>query len=614
VIHQYMRERFAGCGKMILGSDSHTRYGPLGTLGIGEGGGELVKQLLGNAYEIEWPEIIGVNLTGRPRPGAGPQDVALALIGAVFSEGLVKNKILEFTGDGLAWLDMDFRNALDVMTTETACLSSVWTTDGAAKEFLEAHGRPGDYRELAPQEGAYYDGLIEIDLAKIKPMIALPFHPSNAYEIDYFVANARDIANEQDKGRQPADFALSGALSDGELRFGQAIIAGCAGGLYGNIVEAAKILGEGKPGQIPFSVYPASQPVSLALIKDGVTPKLLSAGAIVKTAFCGPCFGAGDIPADGALSARHVTRNFPNREGSKPDKNQSAAVALMDARSIAATVKNGGRLTAAPEEAEAKKLKFYFHGEIYEKCVYDGFGKPDAKARLVKGPGIGDWPALGALPESLLLLVAAYIDDPVTTTDELIPSGETSSYRSNPEALAEYTLSRRCPGYVGRAKTAASLEQRRREGKLDIKVEGWLEEITNTLGATQKLDLAGLEIGSLVFAKKPGDGSAREQAASCQRVLGGRANIAVEYATKRYRSNLINWGMLPFAIDKAPPLAEGGWLYVPNVRGAVSSLADHIEAYGFEDGKMVAYELLLPGMTEEEAGIILRGGLINCFA
>lgn len=608
VIHQYMRERMTGCGKMILGSDSHTRYGALGTMGIGEGGGELVKQLLKRTYDIPFPGVVGVCLTGEPAPGVGPQDVALALIGAVFENGYVKNKVMEFFGDGVAGLSMDFRNGIDVMTTETACLSSIWVTDAKVEEYYAAHGRAEDYKPLAPGKVAYYDGLIELDLSTIKPMIALPFHPSHVFEIDNFIKNISDILAASGE-----DFAYT--LDGGRLRFGQGVIAGCAGGLYENICAAAGILDGHSTGNGDFtlSVYPASQPVYVSLSENGTAAKLMRAGAVLKTAFCGPCFGAGDVPANNALSARHATRNFPNREGSKPDAGQNAAVALMDARSIASTAKNGGLLTAATEADMVKSVpQYFFDRSLYEKRVYDGWGMPDANAALKLGPGIRDWPALSPLAEDLLLNVAAFITDAVTTTDELIPSGETSSYRSNPYALAEFTLSRKCPDYVADAKNAALPEQRRKNGEDPLAGDPALAARFEVIGQKFPADARQIGFGSLVYAVKPGDGSAREQAASCQRVLGGIANIAREYATKRYRSNLVNWGMLPFVLTDAPDFQAGDFIFIPGVRKAVEDRQTQITAYVVRE-TLVPFTLTLPDMTENEAQIILHGGLINYY-
>jgi aconitate hydratase len=567
VIHQYVREEIAAGGKMILGSDSHTRYGALGTMGIGEGGGELVKQILGRTYDISRPEVIGVMLTGEPRNGVGPQDVALALIGAVFEDGFVKNKVLEFFGTGVANLSMDFRMGVDVMTTETTCLSSIWETDSKTEEFYALHNRPNDYKKISPAETAFYDGLIKINLSEVVPMIAMPFHPSNVFKIE-----------EMDKG----------------MRIDQGIIAGCAGGLYESICGAAEIL-QGKKLAFPLSVYPASQPMYLSLTENGVTAKLMREGAIIKTAFCGPCFGAGDVPRNNGFSIRHVTRNFPNREGAKPNMNQEASVALMDALSIAATAVNGV-LTAA-DRLVSDIPKYFFDGSIYAKQIYNGVNKPDKNAELEYGPGIRDWPEFKPLGENMLLYAASVITDPVTTTDELIPSGETSTFRSNPYALAEHTLSRKDPAYVGRAKKAAAFTQ---------------ADIPDAVKALPRYS-ADTAIGSLVYARKPGDGSAREQAASCQRVLGGLANIAAEYATKRYRSNLINWGMIPFIFPEEPPFECGDFVYIPDIRKAVKELAEKIPAFVVSKNgvKEITLEISL---TETEAQALLAGCLINLYS
>ncbi|MDR0325831.1 MAG: hydratase [Oscillospiraceae bacterium] len=577
VIHQYMRERYAGGGRMILCSDSHTRYGPYGTLAVGEGGPELVKQLLGKTWDIARPEVVAVYLTGTPRPGVGPQDVALALIGATFGNGFVKNKILEFIGPGIAPLPMDFRNGIDVMTTETACLSSIWATDGVVKDGLTALGRPGDYREMSPDEGAWYDGAVEIDLSAVEPMIALPFHPSNVYTLREFIQNAEDLLNEVSKSAKEQwgfDVNLTNKLINGHPRADQGIVAGCAGGLSMNIQAMRKTL-KGKPlGHFPLSVYPASQPMALELTRDGTLADLMSAGVSIRSAFCGPCFGAGDVPASGGFSVRHVTRNFINREGSRPGDGQSAFVALMDARSIAATAANNGLLTAATE-ADGETPPQRFDASPYTSRVYCGVGKPKPETELIMGPNIADWPEMAPLPDDLTLTVASALYDPVTTTDELIPSGETSSYRSNPVKLASFALSRRDPGYVERCKS--------------------------------------LGYGSAVVALCPGDGSAREQAASCQRVLGGIANIALEYATKRYRSNLINWGMLPFEwpeLETERP-AIGDTFDIKGIRAAVENGAEEIEAIWTHAGAPREVTLRLPGLTEDERKTVLAGCLMN---
>ncbi|MCL2084823.1 MAG: hydratase [Oscillospiraceae bacterium] len=599
VIHQYMRERYAASGRMILASDSHTRYGAFGTLAIGEGGPELVKQLLGRAYELTPPPVWAVRLTGAPRPGVGPQDVALALIAAVFPKGLVKNCVLEFVGDGIARLDMDYRNGIDVMTTETTCLSSVWQTDGVVRDWLSLHGRADAYRPLSP-DGAYYDGLIDIDLSKVEPMIALPFHPSNAFTIREFNSGAGDILRAAEReaaalwGLKEAP-NLTAGLENGRLRVQQGFIGGCAGGLYGNIRAASAILERGRLGDDIFelSVYPSSQPMLLELTRDGTIAKLIEAGAVVRTAFCGPCFGAGDVPVNKGLSIRHATRNFPNREGSKPGSGQTAYVALMDARSIAATSARGGLLTAADEldNLPVEDCKYSFDDAPYRQRVFSAVGRPDKNAALRFGPGISDWPEQIALPDDIELTVTAVLNDAVTTTDELIPSGETSSFRSNPEHLAEFTLSRRAPDYVGLCKDVRELERGRRAA-----------------GG------GGFGLGSAVVARKPGDGSAREQAASCQRVLGGLANVASEYATRRYRSNLINWGILPFIVDDfdAAPWETGGILRIPGVRGAVAGGAESVGAvYITAGGAEHAVTLRLPGLSAEEREVLLAGCLIN---
>ena len=616
VIHQFNREMMTGCGKMILGSDSHTRYGAYGTMAVGEGGPELVKQLLGNTYDIADPPVVAVCLTGRVRPGVGPQDVALALIGNLFPDGFVKNKVMEFVGDGIADLSVDFRCGIDVMTTETTCLSSIWPTDDKVKAFYETQGRPGDFRPIAPEEGAYYDGAVLLDLSKVEPMIALPFHPSNAYPIRLFQQNAADILRQTEiecarRLDNPAiRFSLLDKLEKGGFRVGQGIIAGCSGGTFENVMAAAAILDGGSACAGPFglSVYPASTPVFMSLLENGAAARLTGAGAVLKPAFCGPCFGAGDVPANGALSIRHTTRNFVNREGSKPSGGQIASVALMDARSIAATAKNGGLLTAA-DEVPAFDSSYRFHGEIYEKCVYNGFGRPQPEEALVFGPNIADWPEMIPMPSHLLLRMAAVIDDPVTTTDELIPSGETSSYRSNPMKLAEFTLSRKEPAYVGRAKDAARVEEARRTG--GALPDEWQAALVALLPGAAAGDTG---FGSAVYANKPGDGSAREQAASCQRVLGGCANVAREYATKRYRSNLINWGILPLVIQGDFPLENGDFLALAGVRQAVESGADRVEAVGLlSGGRKVPLTLSFGALTEDERRILLEGSLIGYY-
>jgi aconitate hydratase len=630
VIHQYMREMMSGCGRMILGSDSHTRYGPLGTMGIGEGGPELVKQLLGRTYDIAYPEVIAVYLEGTPKWGVGPQDVALALIKAVFKSGYVKNKVLEFVGPGVSNLTVDFRNGIDVMTTETTCLSSIWRTDEKVKEYFTIHGRPEVYSCLEQGEIAYYSGLVRVNLSKIEPMIALPFHPSNAYTIKELNENASEIMGMVEEERRKLfdnpkiEFNLKNKIVDGRLKMDQGVVAGCAGGSFGNIWEMTGIIGNKNIGNEEFavSVYPASQPVNLELIRHGSAIKLLQSGVTIRTAFCGPCFGAGDIPANGTISARHTTRNFPNREGSKPADGQLASVALMDARSIAATAVNGGLLTAATELGgkPVSKVAYQFNQEVYENRVYKGYGKALPETELKFGPNITDWPEMIPLPENLLLKMVSVITDPVTTTDELIPSGDTSSYRSNPLKLAEFTLSRKDPGYVQRAKNVDQLEKERRsltEGRemsADLfEVFGLLAKITGE--EPEKLaEKTGL--GSTIFAVKPGDGSAREQAASCQKVLGGWSNIAVEYATKRYRSNLINWGMLPFTIDPADQgkMVLNASIYIPGIREAVESGADQTTAYLLQSGEKQELCLNLTDLSPGERAIILAGSLINFYA
>ncbi|MBQ7604384.1 MAG: hydratase [Clostridia bacterium] len=587
VIHSFMRERYAFCGGMILGSDSHTRYGALGTLGIGEGGPELVKQLLRRTYDIKRPGIVAVKLTGSPRNGIGPHDVAIALIGAVFASGIVKNKILEFVGDGISNLSVEFRNGIDVMTTETACLSSVWKTDEKVKEYFETHGRPEAYRELSPDEGAVYDALVEIDLSSIESMIALPFHPSNAVTVRELKENPRLVLSEK------APALLSKIGSDGKIRAEQGIIAGCAGGIYENLVAAKDILSRGADlRDFTLSVYPASQPVLGQIIRDGTAEGLISAGAILKTAFCGPCFGAGDVPGNGCLSLRHTTRNFPNREGSKPGDGQEAFVALADARTIAATAANGGVLTGGDETGAGLSVPEYrFDSSSYDAKVYDGFGKAMPDTELIYGPNIADWPKIEPLKDDLLLKVCSVINDPVTTTDELIPSGETSSYRSNPYKLAEFTLSRRDPGYVSRAKAA---------GNEDIP-------------GFEFLDPERLTRGSVIYATKPGDGSAREQAASCQRVLGGAANIAVEYATKRYRSNLINWGMIPFTVNGDPGLSVGDYIFIRDIRAALTGKLPEVDATVVSGESRRTVRLVMPSLTEPERETILSGCLVNYY-
>ncbi len=623
VIHQYMREMMAGCGKMILGSDSHTRYGALGTMAIGEGGGELVKQLLRDTYDVARPEVVAVYLEGSPAPYVGPHDVALAIVGAVFKSGYVKNKIMEFVGPGVASMDTDYRNGVDVMTTETTCLSSIWRTDEDTKAYLTMHGRGDEYRELNPADVAYYDGVVHVDLSSIKPMIAMPFHPSNTYEINELAADPGDILREIEKeaarlsGRPECDFRLTDKLTDGKLTVSQGIIAGCAGGNYSNVMAAAHILKGRSCGSDIFqlAVYPSSQPVFMDLVKKGAITDLMAAGATVKTAFCGPCFGAGDTPANNTLSIRHTTRNFPNREGSKPGNGQMAAVALMDARSIAATAANGGVLTSAAAFADDYEIPPYeFDASVYRNRVYQGFGKGCADEEVVYGPNIKDWPEMSPLADNILLKVCSKIMDDVTTTDELIPSGETSSYRSNPLGLAEFTLSRRDPVYVGRAKEVDKAEKARRDGRDPQQEDGQLSSVfavIRTIAGSEAVTTAETEIGSVIYARKPGDGSAREQAASCQRVLGGLANIAGEYATKRYRSNVMNWGMLPFLMDGEPQFEVGDYIYVPGVRSALDGTMEHIPAYIIRDGAAGEITLRIAAMTDDEKAIVKAGCLIN---
>jgi aconitate hydratase len=619
VIHTYNREMMAGCGKMILGSDSHTRYGALGSMAVGEGGGELAKQLVGRTYDIARPQVTAVYLSGKPVPGVGPHDVALAIIGAVFKSGYVKNKVMEFVGDGIAELPVDFRNGIDVMTTETTCWSSIWKTDAAVKDYFEIRGKSGDYRELKPADAAYYDGLIYVDLAKIEPCIALPFHPSNVYTIKELQRNARDILSKTEEdglkalGIPNLNLNLKTKYRNGGVWVDQAVIAGCSGGIFDNIMAAADIMKDKSIGNDNFtmSVYPESQPVFLELVRNGASQTLISAGVLVREAFCGPCFGAGDTPANGELSIRHTTRNFPNREGSKPNEGQIASVALMDARSIAATAINGGKITAATEiDVPMGKYKFFFDRGVYDKRVYNGSYRPSPETELVFGPNIRDWPKMPTLPENLLVQIAGFITDPVTTTDELIPSGETSSYRSNPLRLAEFTLSRKDPGYVQRAKDVQTLEQMRGTGGEEI--SALLTQI-QTLSGCAGLGPADFAIGSAIFARKPGDGSAREQAASCQRVLGASANFALEYATKRYRSNLINWGILPFIINDESVLSLGSYIFFPGIKKAVQEKNGAITGYVL--GKQpVKIAVSLGELTNAERQIIIDGCLINHYA
>ncbi|MCR5250011.1 MAG: hydratase [Lachnospiraceae bacterium] len=621
VIHQFAREMLATGGGMILGSDSHTRYGALGTMAVGEGGPELVKQLLNQTYDIDMPGVIAIYLKGEPARGVGPQDVALAIIGKVFKNGYVKNKVMEFVGPGVSKLSADFRIGVDVMTTETTCLSSIWRTDEQIKEFYDIHGRVGDYKELNPADVAYYDGVVEVDLSAVKPMIALPFHPSNTYTIEELNANLDDIlADCEEKGKVSldgaVDFKLRNKIHNGKLLVDQGIIAGCAGGGFENICAAADIMDGAYIGADEFnmSVYPASVPVYMELIKNGAAAKLLKTGAIIKTAFCGPCFGAGDTPANNEFSIRHSTRNFPNREGSKLQNGQIASVALMDARSIAATAANKGYLTPATEVPEKiGKYKYYFDKSIYENRVFDSHGVADESAEVKFGPNIKDWPAMVALTDNLLLRVVSEIHDPVTTTDELIPSGETSSYRSNPLGLAEFALSRKDPQYVGRAKAVRADEEKR---EADVPFEELSPETAAAVKTVwtkfPEITAKDTGIGSTIFAVKPGDGSAREQAASCQKVLGGWANIANEYATKRYRSNLINWGMLPFVIEEGDlPFANLDYIFLPGIRKAVEEKAEEIRAYVVKDGELKEFGMKLGALTDTERQIILKGCLIN---
>lgn len=621
VIHQFAREMLSGGGKMILGSDSHTRYGALGTMAMGEGGPELVKQLLNQIYDIPMPGVVGVYLTGAPMKGVGPQDVALAIIKAVFANGYVNNKVMEFIGDGVKNLSADFRIGIDVMTTETTCLSSIWKTDEKIQEFYEIHGRSGDYAELNPGAVAYYDGMILVDLAKIKPMIAMPFHPSNAYTIEELNGNLMDILDDCEKrahvslGDKVA-FSLKDKVHNGKLYVDQGIIAGCAGGGFENICAAADILKGRSIGSDEFtlSVYPASMPVYMELIKNGSAAMLMETGAVLKTAFCGPCFGAGDTPSNNGFSIRHSTRNFPNREGSKLQNGQIASVALMDARSIAATAANKGYLTAATDlDVEFRNPKYFFDSKIYENRVFDSHGVADPSVEIHFGPNIKDWPAMSALPENLVLKVVSEIHDPVTTTDELIPSGETSSYRSNPLGLAEFTLSRKDPAYVGRTKEIQKAQKAIEAGTCPLEAVEELKPVMDAIHTVYpEAGKGNLGVGSTIFAVKPGDGSAREQAASCQKVLGGWANIANSYATKRYRSNLINWGMLPFLIDEGElPFTNGDYLFVPGIADLVKHAASKIKAYVVKDGGLKEFTLKLGEMTEEERQIILKGCLIN---
>ena len=621
VIHQFAREMLAGCGKMILGSDSHTRYGALGTMAIGEGGPEIVKQLLCKTYDINRPEVVGVYLTGSPQKGVGPQDIALAIIGAVFANGYVNNKVMEFVGDGVNNLSADFRIGIDVMTTETTCLSSIWKTDNKIKEFYDIHGRVDEYKELNPGSVAYYDGMIYVDLAKVKPMIAMPFHPSNVYSIEELNSNLNDILADVEKKAgisldNKVRFTLRDKIHNGKLYVEQGVIAGCAGGGFENICDAADILRGTSIGSDEFSlsVYPASQPVFMELVKNGRIADIMATGATVRTAFCGPCFGAGDVPANNGLSIRHSTRNFPNREGSKITNGQIASVALMDARSIAATAANKGYLIAATDiDVNFTKPKYYFDKSIYENRVYDGVGKADPSVEIKFGPNIVDWPEMSALTDNLLLKVVSVINDPVTTTDELIPSGETSSYRSNPLGLAEFTLSRKDPEYVGMAKRIQKAEKARMADESPVDAVNELGPIfTSIKEVFTDVNNKNTGIGSTIYAVKPGDGSAREQAASCQKVLGGCANIAKEYATKRYRSNLINWGMIPFILKEDICFDNGDYLFIPNIIEAVKEKKMSIKAY-VVNKSMKEFELKLGELTDDEREIILKGCLINYY-
>ena len=618
VIHQYARERLAGCGKMILGSDSHTRYGAYGCMGVGEGGGELVKQLLENTYDAAAPEVVMVYLEGAPRRGVGPQDVAIALVGATFPDGCVKNKILEFVGPGVKNLSADYRTGIDVMTTETSCLSSIWETDDTIRAYYENVGRPEDFRPLRPENGAYYDSVVRIDLSQVECMIALPFHPSIACTVHELQADPEGILArvEADCTRQlegKVSLDLRRSIVDGRVVCDQGVIVGCSGGMYENIVEAGKIL-EGQSignGYFDMSVYPASTPISLAVTKNGTAARLMEAGCVMKPAFCGPCFGAGDTPANQTLSIRHATRNFANREGSKPGSGQIAAVALMDARSIAATARNGGVLTAATDISyappTAEELAYRYDGSVYAKRCYEGFGRPDPEAPLRYGPNIKDWPRMPRLEEDLLVRLCAVIHDPVTTTDELIPSGETSSYRSNPIGLSEFALSRRVPEYVARSKAVRALEEARQAGEIPGEVRAVLDRVGG--------DVRRTTVGSCIFARKPGDGSAREQAASCQKVLGGFANICHEYATKRYRSNCINWGLVPFTVDGDFPWRDGDWVYIPGVRAAIARGAEDFAARVIAaDGTVRELSLRCAGLTESERQILQEGCLMNYYA
>ena len=624
VIHSYNREMMSKCGRMILGSDSHTRYGALGTMGVGEGGGELGKQLLGRTYDLKRPSVIGIYLTGKPQKGVGPHDVALTIVGNVYKNGYVKNKVMEFIGDGIANLDIEYRNSIDVMTTETTCWTSIWCTDEKVKEYYEIHGRAEDYKKLEPEDVAYYDGLVYVDLSTIKPTIAMPFHPSNIYTIEEFKANALDImykVEEDCKKRfdnPNLKFNLTSKVVNGEVYVDQGIVAGCSGGTFDNVMAVADTM-DGKSigsGTFKMSVYPDSQPTYMELVKNGSIEKLMGCGVVVRSAFCGPCFGAGDTPANGEFSIRHTTRNFPNREGSKPNEGQISYVALMDARSIAATAINGGKLTAATDiDVNYTGPKYYFNKSIYDKRVFNGFGKADYNLELKFGPNIKDWPTMPSLTDNLLLKVVTYITDPVTTTDELIPSGETSSYRSNPLRLAEFTFSKKDPAYVEKAKEVKEIEAQRENGKDPCTIS---EEVRKAYVKIKKIkgfeniDPKSVGIGSTIFANKPGDGSAREQAASCQRVLGAWANLAREYATKRYRSNLINWGMIPFIVNEEPVFSKDEFVFIPNLKNAILNGEEDIKAYAIGDTVKV-FSVSVGSLTKDEKGIITEGCMINYY-
>lgn len=621
VIHSYNREMMAKCGGMILGSDSHTRYGALGTMGVGEGGGELVKQLLGQTYDMKYPQVIAIYLKGKPSPAVGPHDVALTIIKAVYNNNFVKNKVMEFIGEGVNSLPVEFRNGIDVMTTETGCWSSIWETDDLVRDYFETHGRPGDFDRISPDEITLYDGLVEVDLSKIKPSIALPFHPSNVYTIEELKENAEDIFTDIEKNSKETfssneiKIDLISKIRNGQIRFEQGIIVGCSAGTFDNIMAAADIL-RGKSignGSFSLSIYPGSQPTYLELVRNGAVADLMAAGVLVKPAFCGPCFGAGDTPANNELSIRHATRNFPNREGSKPTEGQVSLVALMDARSIAATAVNEGILTAADEiDVNYSGKRYYFDKTVYEKRVYNGWSKEDPSAELVYGPNIKDWPSMPSLTEHVLIKVVTYINDPVTTTDEIIPSGETSSYRSNPMKLAEFTFSRKDPAYVGKAKEVLKYELSREEGNNPEEVEE-LKEVYNSIRKIEGFEDTNAQdigIGSTIYANKPGDGSAREYAASCQRILGAWANIAKEYATKRYRSNLINWGIIPFLIEDKSLIKKDDFIFIPNIKTAILNKTKDIKAYVLGD-KIKEISLSIGHLTDKETEILVSGSLIN---